>query len=143
MYSANFLMRGTGQHYNSKFIFTLNFCMFKNIRQYENLHVTLWLLKDCCWVLGWKIAGVAMILPTIFIAVYIAWRSRSEPADLFHNLAVVLWICANSTWMLGEFFCDDCTRPFAICFFVSGLLVVSFYYLVILPRQNSAKPMTD
>lgn len=115
----------------SKFIFTT---MLKGLKEYENLHVTLWLLKDTCWVLNWKIPAMVMIIPTVLIAVHIAWRSRSNTADMFHNIAVALWICANGTWMTGEFFCNDCTRPYALVFFVAGLLTVAYYYLVLMPK---------
>ncbi|MFM2190236.1 MAG: hypothetical protein RL491_622, partial [Bacteroidota bacterium] len=26
------------------------------IRQYENLHIFLWLVKDTCWIMDWKLA---------------------------------------------------------------------------------------
>ena len=42
---------------------------------------------------------------------------------------------ANSTWMIGEFFYDDGTRPIAIIFFVAGILTALWYYLVLLPMR--------
>lgn len=45
-----------------------------------------------------------------------------------HNLAVIAWILANSTWMIGEFFFDDGIRPLALVFFGSGLIILFVFY---------------
>ncbi len=102
--------------------------MFKNIREYENLHIALWLLKDTCWVMLWKTGGMIMIVPTLAVAIHIAYRSRKNIHDLFHNIAICLWICANATWMIGEFYYEDSFRNYAMVFFTLGLIVVASYY---------------
>lgn len=109
--------------------------IFKSIRSSENFHIVLWLLKDLCWMMTWKVAGIVMITPTILVAAWLAWRSRKEAGELLHSLAIVLWICANSVWMIGEFFFNDTTRHFALPFFAAGLLCVGWYYLIVLPRK--------
>jgi hypothetical protein len=38
--------------------------------------------------------------------------------------------------MTGEFFYDDTFRPYAIPFFIAGLISVSIYYLYLLPKQK-------
>jgi len=98
------------------------------IRKFENFHILLWLLKDLSWVMDFKILGLIMIVPTIGVAVYITILTRKSSSELFHNLAVVCWICANSVWMIGEFFYDDTTRPAATVFFAAGLLFIIWYY---------------
>jgi hypothetical protein len=108
--------------------------MFKNIRQYENLHIAFWLIKDSCWVMSFKTLGMFMIIPTLFVALDIAYKSRKNISDLFHNIAVCLWISANATWMTGEFFYKDTLRPYATVFFALGLIVVAIYYLVFFPK---------
>ncbi len=108
----------------------------KNIREYENLHIALWLLKDTCWVSGWRVAGMVMIIPTLAVAIHIAWKSRKNIADLFHNIAVCLWITANAIWMTGEFFYNDATRPIAMIFFAAGIIVVAFYYIIHFPKRK-------
>jgi len=102
--------------------------MTNPIRKFENLHILLWLIKDTCWVLEFKTLGVMSILPTLGFALYIAWRSRALPVEFMPNLAVVCWICANSVWMLGEFFFNDTLRPIAIGFFILGIAVIGFFY---------------
>ncbi|MCS6935560.1 MAG: hypothetical protein NZM35_10495 [Chitinophagales bacterium] len=111
--------------------------MFKTIREFENLHIVLWLLKDFCWVSEFKIAGMIMVLPTVGVGIYITWLSRFTRSDFYHNLAVCCWIIANCVWMTGEFFFNDGTRPLAKVFFISGLVLVSLYYLVFLRRDKS------
>lgn len=108
----------------------------KNVRQFENLHIAMWLLKDTCWVTDFKTGGIIMIIPTLIVAFYITWKMRMHAAELFHNLAVCCWICANSIWMIGEFFYDDTLRTPAIIFFSFGLLFIAYYYLILLPKQQ-------
>lgn len=100
----------------------------EKVRKFENFHILLWLLKDLCWVMDYKVFGTIMIIPTVLVAIYITIMTRKNQSELFHNLAVVCWISANSVWMLGEFFVNDGTRPFAAGFFIAGLLFITYFY---------------
>jgi len=113
--------------------------MLDKIRKFENMHIALWLLKDTCWVMDLKAAGMFMIVPTLSVAFYITWQMKEHKAELFHNLAVCFWIMANSVWMTGEFFYNDSTRPAAMVFFVAGLLCIAYYYLGLLPGRRKSK----
>lgn len=108
----------------------------------QNLHVTFWLLKDCAWCSLWKQAGLALIAPTIFVAVVIAWQSRNSLPDFIHNVAVCLWIIANIIWMVGEFYYDDKTRALAKVFFFLGLFVLAAYYLYALNHSYRRRRLT-
>lgn len=103
--------------------------MDKQVRPIENFHIVLWLIKDLCWVMDFKWMGTIMIIPTIVVALWITYKTRSYLSEFMHNIAVVCWIFANSAWMLGEFFYDDGTRPVAAVFFIAGLAVLAVYYL--------------
>lgn len=94
----------------------------------QNAHVALWLLKDMSWASHWHWLGMCVALPTLVLAGKIAWDSRKVMADCVHNVAVCLWICANVTWMSGEFFADDTLRPHAKVFFWLGLGLLLGYY---------------
>ena len=94
----------------------------------ENFHILLWLLKDACWVMGFKYFGVFMIIPTLGVAIYLTYKSRFEKVDLFHNLAICSWITGNSVWMFGEFFFNDTWRNPASFFFILGLVIVVSYH---------------
>jgi hypothetical protein len=109
--------------------------MSSYIRRYENFHIFLWLLKDVCWLLDFHIGGMIMIVPTVLAAFHITYISRSMRIDFMHNIAVTCWIIANGIWMVGEFYYNDGTRPYALVFFALGLLIVGTYYLAILPWQ--------
>jgi integral membrane sensor domain MASE1 len=76
-----------------------------------------------------KTLGVVMITPTLLLAIYITWIHRKEKSELLHNTAIVLWICANSVWMIGEFYYEDKTRSCALFFFFVGLLTAVYYYI--------------
>jgi hypothetical protein len=108
----------------------------QTIRKYENAHILLWLIKDTFWVMGFTWLGTLMIVPTISIAIYITWKFRQFKAELFHNIAVCFWISANATWMIGEFFFDEKTKPIAVVLFLMGLAVLGYYYLIY-SRLNS------
>jgi len=111
------------------------------IRVTENAHILLWLIKDTCWVLDLRLLGVCMIVPTILVAVYLTARTRTVREEFIHNLAVVCWLCANSIWMIGEFYYDDHTRPFALVFFALGLLTLAVHYVPLWLRKS--KPTQD
>jgi hypothetical protein len=106
------------------------------LREYENFHIVLWLMKDTCWLMEWRIEGMFMIMPTIAAAFHITWLGRQNTANLFHNLAVSSWICGNAVWMIGEFFFNDSFRPFARVFFGIGVVFLAVYYLGVLPKQR-------
>ncbi len=110
--------------------------MNKHIRKFENFHILLWLLKDLCWVTISKSLGVFMIMPTLALAIYITIIHKRDKSELAHNLAVCFWICANSTWMIGEFFYDDSFRTQATVFFLAGLLTMMLYYVPLLYRKT-------
>lgn len=106
-----------------------------NIRKYENAHIVLWIIKDSCWVRGWHWVGMGMILPTLIVAIDIARRSREDAAELSHNIAVCAWICANATWMTGEFFFNDSWRPYASIFFLIGVIALAVHYVPLAFRK--------
>ena len=98
-------------------------------RTIENLHILLWLIKDTCWVQEFRILGLIMIIPTISVAVFLTVRTKKLREEFIHNLAIVFWLCANSVWMIGEFFFKDTTRPYALIFFGLGLLTLAVHYI--------------
>lgn len=107
---------------------------FEKFRKFENAHIFLWLIKDMCWVTVSRTVGVAMILPIVFLSLYITWVYRKSVSELVHNTAVCSWIFANSIWMIGEFYFDDGLRTYAAAFFALGLLVIGSYYSFVFVR---------
>ena len=106
-------------------------------RKMENMHIVFWLVKDISWCMLWQPLGLAMILPTLSIAILISWRTRHIKSELAHNLAVTFWITANAYWMISEFYHFDTLiiwREFtgkhvSIIPFVAGILILAHYYL--------------
>ena len=106
-------------------------------RKTENLHILFWLMKDISWAMLWKTLGIIMLAPTLSVAILITWQTRKLKAELFHNLAIAFWICANGFWMIVEFFgYDEKLRIFTAIPFGIGLFFISIYYLYILPRDK-------
>lgn len=112
-------------------------------RRMENLHIVFWLLKDIGWCLIWKPLGLIMIFPTLIISIVIAYRTRNIVSELCHNLAITLWISANSYWMISEFLHFDTNivyqhltyKHLALVPFILGVLCLAFYYLLWRPRH--------
>ncbi|MFD2865593.1 hypothetical protein [Mucilaginibacter antarcticus] len=106
-------------------------------RKMENLHIVFWIFKDIGWCLIWKPMGILMIFPTLIISIIIAYRTRQMMAELCHNLAITLWILANSYWMSVEFLGLDATTAYqgvtfkhlALIPFLSGVACLAYYYL--------------
>jgi len=112
-------------------------------RRLENLHIVFWLVKDISWCMIWKVLGIAMAVPTLSVAIYIAWRARKIKSELAHNLAVTFWITANSYWMISEFYGFDEMpiwsgyegKHLAMLPFLSGVLILLYYYLIQRPKE--------
>ncbi len=102
----------------------------EKIIKLENFHILLWLMKDACWVMGFKFLGISMVIPTLGVAIYLTFKSRLVNVDLFHNLAICAWITGNSVWMIGEFFYNDTWRIPASFFFILGLVIVVTYHAI-------------
>lgn len=104
--------------------------LFKNDRAYENAHIFIWLIKDSSWVHNWRWLGMLMIIPTLFVQLHITWKNRADISESVHNIAIACWICANATWMTGEFYFHDGWRGYAQWFFNLGLGLLITYYSI-------------
>jgi hypothetical protein len=113
-------------------------------RKMENLHIVFWLFKDIAWCMIWKPLGIAMIFPTLIISILIAWRTKNIMSEVCHNLAITVWISANSYWMISEFFNFDALPLFgdytykhlAIIPFTLGIMFLAFYYIIWKPKHK-------
>lgn len=106
-------------------------------RMTENLHIVFWLIKDLSWAMLWRPLGLFMIIPTISAALLITWQTRHIKAELFHNLAVDFWICANAYWMIVEFRdMPDQYRYYSAIPFSIGIGFIAYYYMAIFPAER-------
>ncbi|MEX6691178.1 hypothetical protein QTN47_26955 [Danxiaibacter flavus] len=114
-------------------------------RKMENLHIVFWLFKDVSWCLVWKPLGIAMIFPTLIISIVIAYRTRQYVSELCHNLAITIWISANSYWMISEFlhfdehivFGNITFKHLTLIPFGLGILILAYFYLYWQPRHKN------
>jgi hypothetical protein len=118
-------------------------------RRMENMHIVFWLMKDISWCMIWRELGLAMFIPTLSIAIMIAWRTRHIKAELAHNLAIAFWITANGYWMTSEFFGFDenpvwswvTGKHMALIPFVTGAFILLYYYTIQRPKEIKKKHM--
>lgn len=116
-------------------------------RKMENMHIAFWLMKDISWCMIWRELGVAMIIPTLSVAIWIAWKNRKIKSELAHNLAIVFWITANAYWMISEFFGFDAYivwngytgKHMALIPFAAGALTLLYYYIFQRPKEIKEK----
>ena len=116
-------------------------------RRMENMHIAFWLMKDISWCMIWKVLGITMIVPTLTVAIIIAWRTRQMKSELAHNLAIAFWISANSLWMISEFFHFDSMiiwkdftgKHLALVPFITGALILLYYYAIQRPKELKGK----
>ena len=121
-----------------------NYIIPARYRRMENMHIVFWLVKDISWCMIWKTLGIAMVIPTLTIALLIAWRTREIKSELAHNLAVAFWISANSYWMISEFFGFDTMviwgwvtgKHLALIPFILGSMILLYYYTVQKPHER-------
>jgi hypothetical protein len=112
-------------------------------RRMENMHIVFWLIKDISWCMLWRELGLAMFIPTLTIAIVIAWRTRQLKSELAHNLAIAFWITANGYWMISEFFHFDeyivygtwTGKHMALIPFLIGAAILLYYYAILRPRE--------
>ncbi|MBI1343850.1 MAG: hypothetical protein GC171_13035 [Terrimonas sp.] len=112
-------------------------------RRLENLHIVFWLVKDISWCMIWKPLGLVMIVPTLSVAIFIAWRTKEMKSELAHNLAIAFWITANSYWMISEFFGFDTMavwnqfegKHLALVPFLIGAGILAYYYIIVRPKE--------
>ncbi|MBU6159249.1 MAG: hypothetical protein KGP35_09520 [Bacteroidetes bacterium] len=116
-------------------------------RRIENLHILFWLVKDLCWAMNFRYIGLLMIIPTLVAALMITWQTRKIFSERMHNLAVVFWIIANCTWMVGEFFGIDegsyGLRTMAIIPFSIGLVILASFYIRFYTQQKTRQKVME
>ena len=105
----------------------------KHFRFYEHLHIPFWLVKDTCWALEFKTLGVCMVVPTLALAIIISIKTIKNLPEFLPNIAICLWITANSIWMCDEFFelgiKEVCYIPFII-----GLMIIAYWLVFYFPK---------
>ena len=80
-------------------------------------------------MLQWKILGVSMIIPTITVALVIAYKTwKDENDECWINFAICFWIGANSYWMLCEFLHHEELKDYAAIPFITGMFCVAYFY---------------
>eukprot|EP01038_Epipyxis_sp_PR26KG_P011869 gene11869-15886_t len=118
----------------------------------ENAYIVFWIGKDLFWALGTGdlvtinmheivifYESAAMSFGTLAIVIYVvvAYLYRRNLIRFLDSITVILWILANYTWMVGEFFIryqnldyddktekdDATTRIIAAFLFCSGITV--------------------
>ena len=90
----------------------------------------------------WKWPATFMVIPTLALAILLVWKTRKDPSELAHNLAVIFWVIANATWMSTELFGEEDDlylgyfkgHQLAMIPFVTGALTLLTYNLFLRHR---------
>lgn len=95
----------------------------------ETAHIPLWLLKDICWLMEYRTAGMIIAVPTILVAFWVAIITRKDKNLFLPNVSIAFWIIANANWMTAEFYNLN-TKPLSIYPFLAGVLVFLIFILM-------------
>jgi hypothetical protein len=106
------------------------------IRHFENFHIFLWLIKDSCWLMEWKLGGTIAFFPAIAMAIFIVYHTRKNKLALLVNLSVLCWISANSCWMFFEFY-SLLSKEIAFAFFALGMIFILTYFYFLFVKKLS------
>lgn len=79
-------------------------------------------------MMGYKTSGMIVAVPTLSMAVYLAFATVKNQRLFIPNLAVLCWISANVMWMIGEFYVINFV-PASLTLFISGIIVISYYFV--------------
>jgi hypothetical protein len=110
----------------------------KNIRKVENLHVFLWLLKNLSWCGLWRLLGMSMALPALFIAVLDRMAYAQSRVGMRTQRRGVLLDLRQHHLDDGEFYFNDHSRKLASGFFYCGMVLLISYY----SYETHAAPQT-
>jgi hypothetical protein len=102
--------------------------LLERVRKFESMHIFLWLIKDSCWMLEYKVLGVVMVLPTLALAAFLIFKTFRSP-DFYINMAIFFWICGNSFWMSMEFFNESRFKNYASIPFALGFVFLGLFYI--------------
>lgn len=116
--------------------------LFDRVRNYENVHIVFWLIKDTCWMLELRWLGAIVMFPTLFVAVYIVIKTWNTK-EVFINAAIFFWILANSYWMMIEFFNEDRGKNLAAIPFAIGFIFVAIFYWKFFRSRSKGRALND
>jgi hypothetical protein len=104
----------------------------------ETSHVPLWLLKDICWLMSFRLVGVIIAIPTVLVAMIMVVLTYKDRSAFLPNLSIALWIIANTNWMVAEFYEFD-TKSYSLYPFIGGLLVFVVFLIQKLRKTDKIK----
>lgn len=84
--------------------------LFKSWRDYENIHILMWVGKDVAWNWQWKVMWICFSIPTILIGLDFIHKSMFTQRlliDHAHYCAQFLWVSSNLIWAYGELFLPE------------------------------------
>lgn len=95
----------------------------------ETIHIPLWLVKDICWLMEFRLTGIIIAVPTILVAFIVAYISRKDKNHFLPNVSIALWIIANANWMIAEFY-DLPTKEYSIYPFLLGVMAFVIFVMI-------------
>jgi len=80
-----------------------------------------WLIMDIFWLLGIKLVGTFMVIPTIILTILVLKESKLISIEtIFAN-----WTVMNILWMFSDFY--GINNFYSKIFLISGFIIFIFY----------------
>jgi hypothetical protein len=108
----------------------------------ESAPIVLNLIKDTGWCYTWGLVSVITIVPVLTFQVYEVWKARKEGLHkVMQNIAAMLAVMANGTWMVGDLYFHDHFRVFGRWIFAISFIFLGLYGILAyrLSKKKSEK----
>lgn len=90
-------------------------------------------------MMNYRTSGMIVAIPTLTMAVYLTLITVKNKPLFLPNLAVLCWISANVSWMIAEFYAMYLI-PVSLSLFVSGIIVIAYYFMKVYKRPETPAP---
>lgn len=91
---------------------------------WETVGSVLWFLMDACWMLDWKLAASALVIPCVTANLMVFPYTPRLPAILAVTAAMNCWLAMNVGWMLDDLWDIPSLMTAARVFLVMGLALL-------------------
>lgn len=106
----------------------------------ESAPIVLNLIKDSGWCYAWGVVSVITIVPVLTFQVYEIWKARKEGTHkVMQNLAALVAIMANGTWMVGDLYFHDGFHKYSKWMFIIGFAFIGLFALFSYLQSRKSK----
>jgi len=94
----------------------------------ETVGSVCWLAMDAAWMLGWRAAATALIVPCVLAHLLLFRFAPRTIVAMTVTASMNCWLGMNAVWMLGDIWALPCLLAVAkaLCGAATTLLIIAF-----------------